>query len=474
MKPLHFFLLMTLSLLLLPSCLHAQDMRALQQEAQLRRLQLEKEAAAEKQAAMAEELHSREQILNDKAALDKSIADLRRQVQQLKHAVTALDAENRQLAIQDQQLTEQLAAADGMVREVVGVIRLNAKDLTALVRDDLQSGVNQPDVGFLATLVDQAHFPGMVDIRQMIDLLFDRLRASGEVSLSSADIIDRSGRAAQAQVLTIGPFTALYRLGDEVGFLNYSAAGGNLYALSRLPSGRQERQMRDYMQGESDAVPLDVSRGAALQQLVHRSSLGQQILRGGILVWPILAILVIGCVIIVERLVFLSRKRLDGDRLIQDIEILVGHQDWPGCQRLCAPYAAKPVARVMQAGLSCRNASREDMEDVLQEAILKEIPAMERFLETLGMLAAIAPLLGLLGTVTGMIDTFEVMTLFGTGDPRMMSGGISVALVTTMLGLTVAIPIMLAHTLLGRAVDNAIGQLEEKAVALVNIIQKNR
>jgi biopolymer transport protein ExbB len=117
---------------------------------------------------------------------------------------------------------------------------------------------------------------------------------------------------------------------------------------------------------------------------------------------------------------------------------------------------------------------REEMENALQEAILKEIPPMERFLSTLGMLAAIAPLLGLLGTVTGMIDTFHVITMHGTGDPRLMSGGISEALVTTMLGLTVAIPLMLSQTLLNRTVENRIGEMEEKAVALVNIIHKNR
>jgi biopolymer transport protein ExbB len=144
------------------------------------------------------------------------------------------------------------------------------------------------------------------------------------------------------------------------------------------------------------------------------------------------------------------------------------------CQRLCDADRNKPVARVIAAGLSCRLMEREEMENVLQEAILREIPPMERFLSTLGMLAAIALLLGLLGTVTGMIDTFHVITHHGTGDPRMMSGGISEALVTTMLGLTVAIPIMLAHTLLNRSVENRIGQMEEKAVALVNIVHKNR
>jgi len=114
------------------------------------------------------------------------------------------------------------------------------------------------------------------------------------------------------------------------------------------------------------------------------------------------------------------------------------------------------------------------MENALQEAILNEVPRLERFLSTLGMLAAIAPLLGLLGTVTGMINTFHAITYYGTGDPRMMSGGISEALVTTMLGLCVAIPLMLAHTLLNRRVENTIGQMEEKAVSFVNQVFKSR
>ena len=132
------------------------------------------------------------------------------------------------------------------------------------------------------------------------------------------------------------------------------------------------------------------------------------------------------------------------------------------------------MARVLLAGLAAKDLQREDMENVLQEAILKEIPALERFLSTLGMLTAIAPLLGLLGTVTGMINVFHVITLHGASDPRLMSGGISEALVTTMLGLSVAIPLMLLHNLLSRRVDRMIGDLEEQSVALVNIIHHHR
>ena len=129
------------------------------------------------------------------------------------------------------------------------------------------------------------------------------------------------------------------------------------------------------------------------------------------------------------------------------------------------------MIEVIKAGLAVRHRDRETQESVLQEAILHQLPRVESGLSVLAVLGAVAPLLGLLGTVTGMINTFRVITLFGTGDPKLMSGGISEALVTTELGLIVAIPIMLMHTFLPRRADHIIGDMEEKAVQLTNIIQ---
>ena len=155
---------------------------------------------------------------------------------------------------------------------------------------------------------------------------------------------------------------------------------------------------------------------------------------------------------------------------MKNIKELILKDNFDGCRKLCSQYAGKPLARAISAGLEFKDRNREDMENALQEAILREIPPLEKFLSTLGMLAAIAPLLGLLGTVTGMINTFHVITFYGTSDPRMMSGGISEALVTTMLGLSVAIPIMLCHTILSRKVETMISTMEEKAVAFVNAV----
>jgi biopolymer transport protein ExbB len=142
-----------------------------------------------------------------------------------------------------------------------------------------------------------------------------------------------------------------------------------------------------------------------------------------------LAILVLGVGLAGERVMFLWRRRFDADGLIRRIEVLCTHRDWDGCRRACDHLVTKPLARVVQAGLTHCRAPRREMEDALQEAILKEVPAMERFLSNPGHAGRHSPLLGLLGTVTGMIDTFQVITRHGTGDPRMMSGGISVALV---------------------------------------------
>ncbi len=461
-------------LLLTISTAQAGEMRALQIEAERARESLIQKAAAEKAAAAKAAVESRALITQDRTRLKKAVADLEAQTRKSAFEVEALGRQRDELLEKETALTRTLAQSDSMIQELVGVIRVNAKEIDALIAQNLQSALSDDAPEFLSAVAQEVRFPGMDDVRAMSAALWRQLQAAGEVSLERGTMVDRAGREVEADLLVLGPFTAAYRLADEVGFLNPSPDGRRLYALSRSPSRRMQKQLRAYMAGESDYVPMDISRGGALRQLTHEMRLWEQIPKGGVIVWPILAILAAGVVIAIERILFLVRRHLDGDGLIRRIETLAIEGNWQACSEACAPFSRKPVARVVQAGLRCCHMQREEMENALQEAILKEIPPMERFLSTLGMLAAIAPLLGLLGTVTGMIDTFHVITLHGTGDPRLMSGGISEALVTTMLGLSVAIPIMLAHTLFNRAVERNIGQMEEKAVALVNIIHKSR
>ncbi|BBO82600.1 flagellar motor protein MotA [Desulfosarcina ovata subsp. sediminis] len=452
----------------------AGDMRELQIQAREARQTLIRDAAAEKAAAEAAAAESRARIMKDRVSLEAAIAALESANRSLEKTVDTMDAEYRQLVDREGQLSEKLTRTDSMINELVGVIRVNAKDVDGLITQNLQSAMGGTPQSFLQAVAQESRFPGMDDVRALARGLLDQIETTSEVAMQKGTIIDRAGRDVDADVLLLGPFTAAYRIGDETGFCNYSAAGRKLYALSRLPTGRMQNHLERYMDGESDVVPMDISRGGALRQLTHELKLWEQVPKGGPIVWPILLILAVGILIVIERIIFLVRKHLDADGLVRTIESHCLKEDWPACETVCDRHANIPVARVVKAGLTCCDMQREEMENALQEAILREIPPMERFLSTLGMLAAIAPLMGLLGTVTGMIDTFHVITLHGTGDPRLMSGGISEALVTTMLGLTVAIPLMLSQTLLSRAVDKKIGEMEEKAVALVNIIHKSR
>jgi biopolymer transport protein ExbB len=468
-----FLILMILTFwLVLP--LKADDMREVQIQAREAKKVLEQKAAAEKAAAQHADEKSRAQITAHRSSLQKAIAELESDVRKLEKEVNDLTGVHNRLEEKEKALNEELAQTGGTIKELVGIIRVNAKDIDGLIRQNPQTAMDGAPDSFLDAVARESRFPGMDDVRRMVDALLGQIRLSGDVTLHKGSVIDRAGREVDADLLFLGPFTVTYRIGDEVGFCNYTATGGKLYALSRLPSKRMQKQIKRYLQGRSDAAPMDISRGGGLRQLTHELSLWQQVPKGGPIVWPILLILVVGLLIIIERIAFLVRKRLDADGLIQKIETMAGENNWQACEQACDRHTMTPVARVIKAGIACSEMKREEMENALQEAILKEIPPMERFLSTLGMLAAIAPLLGLLGTVTGMIDTFHVITMHGTGDPRLMSGGISEALVTTMLGLSVAIPLMLCQTLLNRTVDNRIGEMEEKAVALVNIIHKTR
>jgi biopolymer transport protein ExbB len=124
---------------------------------------------------------------------------------------------------------------------------------------------------------------------------------------------------------------------------------------------------------------------------------------------------------------------------------------------------------VLKATLEHLDSDRDHLEDVISESILHETPFLDRFGSTILVLAAVAPLLGLLGTVTGMISTFDVITEFGTGNPKLLSGGISEALVTTELGLIVAIPALLAGNLLGGWAEGIKDAIDKSALRLTNI-----
>ena len=258
----------------------AQDMREATFLAETQKQELFEQAAREKAEAERLAAESRKAIIRDRTRLELAIRKLRESKQTLEKGIAALQEEREVLAEEENRVLDALAKTSQMVNELVGAVRGNAKDIAVLYSENLQAALNKDYPDFLSTLADESSFPGMEAIATLAEVLFDQIESTAQVSRVDGRIVDRNGKAAEAEILVLGPFCAAYRSGGEVGFLRYSPAGKNLYAVSKLPPKRMQKLIRRYMDGESDSVIMDIGRGAALQQLSHSMSLWEQVEEG--------------------------------------------------------------------------------------------------------------------------------------------------------------------------------------------------
>ena len=450
------------AVLALAAAARAQDLRDAYRQADDARREVDERAARVEQ-----------EILADSARLQQEVARLEAEQAALEQRLAGLDAYLRNEDAQREKLQEKWAGSELDFKEISGNVRLAARDVETMVQQSPLTAFLPGRVDHVSPLLDTGYFPDIDDISGLVQVLMDEIRLSSQVAVHEAPYTGRDGIETTGKVLMLGKFTAAYVGRDETGFLRWSPEAGSFVALAKLPSGGIGRALDGYVAGKSPRAPLDLSGGNALAQVNHQTTLGEHLQSGGPLVWPILGLAVVALLIVVTRTFFLNRIHHNTDRFMNDVNELAARGDWAAAESYVIEHGRRksPVIEVITAGLSVRQRDRETQESVLQEAILHQLPRVESGLSVLAVLGAVAPLLGLLGTVTGMINTFRVITLFGTGDPKLMSGGISEALITTELGLIVAIPIMLAHTFLQRRADHIIGDMEEKAVALTNIIQ---
>jgi biopolymer transport protein ExbB len=258
------------------------------------------------------------------------------------------------------------------------------------------------------------------------------------------------GEQAEMEVVRIGSFNLV----SENGYLQYDAGEGSISELLRQPEGRFLGTATDMMEaGSGDVVTfgIDVTRGSILGLLVESPTIRDRIEQGGIVGYCIIALGIVGLLIAIWRWFGLSA---DSRRVTAQLKRDTASTD-------------NPLGRVLAAYESNRGADTETIELKLSEAALKEMPGLTKGLLFIKVVSAVAPLMGLLGTVTGMIKTFQVITLYGAGDPKMMAGGISQALMTTVLGLVVAIPMVLLHTIVSGQSRKIVNILQSQSAGLV-------
>jgi biopolymer transport protein ExbB len=236
--------------------------------------------------------------------------------------------------------------------------------------------------------------------------------------------------------------------------------------VAELPPAHRAA-LRDLIAKGSGQLPVDPTVGNALRLQATRDPLAVHIAKGGPVMVPILALGAVALLIFTVKWLQVRRVRVATSTDLRAIlaALEAGHRDVAERRARAIPG---PVGEMLVGAVQHHREPKEYIEEVMYEKMLATRPRLERLVPFLALAAAAAPLLGLLGTVTGMINTFNMITVFGTGDPKTLAGGISEALITTEFGLIVAIPSLLLHAILSRKVKGVLASMEQTATAFIN------
>jgi len=380
----------------------------------------------------------------DQERIERFLSDREAQQQLLDEARARLAAENRRAdqlrtGYEGNELTLTQYEADleeraGDLNDLFAIVRQTAVNANGVLDTSLVAAEQVNRSSFLLDLGKGERKPSIDDIRQMWTMILTEISESGKVVKFNATVIKPQGDETRQEVTRAGVFNSV----SNGAFLRYLPESGKLVELSRQPARRFQSMAENLEQASSGmhAFALDPSKGAILSLMVQSPDLAERLQQGGGIGYLILVLGAIGVLMVIQRAIALLLAR-------KGIEAQVNSEEAD------QKNALGRLQRIAQ-GITSRNVDAISLR--LDEQLAEESSLLNRGLPTVAVLAAVSPLLGLLGTVTGMIETFQSITLFGTGDPKLMSGGISQALVTTQLGLAVAIPLVLFHSLLvGRA-----------------------
>jgi len=365
------------------------------------------------------------------------------------------EANEQQITLLQERLTQRL----GSLKELFGVLQLVANDAQGQFDNSLVQ-LHYPERtaelnAFSEKMGQVTELPSVAEIETLWFELQREMTESGKIVQSKQTVLLQNGQEVEMDLIRIGTFN-LIADGKYIQRINET---GRIVEYPRQPSGRYMIGATSIADNSGELIPftIDPIRGQLIALMGTAPNLTERVQQGGVIGYVILTLGILVVLLAIGRFIYL----LLVDRKIQT---QLTHLDAPG---------NNPLGRVLQVFQDNKSENLEHLELKLGEAVLRELPPISRGLSFLKISAAVAPLLGLLGTVTGMIITFQAITLFGAGDPKLMAGGISQALVTTVLGLVVAIPTLLLHNLVNSKANKITQIIEQEAVALVALRSEN-
>jgi len=353
--------------------------------------------------------------------------------------------------------TGALREAMGPEAAMFGILQQTASELIGEFRNSPTSLDHPGREGwlsdFIARMEKASAIFSIADLERLWFLIQQEITSSGTIANVGGEIITEAGDRREVEMIRVGKFN-LVTTDPEPAYLSWHPENQRASLLKRQPERRYLATVEDYAANESGIAGfgIDPTGGSLLTRLVDSPSLGDRIHQGGLIGYLIIALGVVGVVIAVYKLIsiMLVSARVAAQR-----------------RNLGQPNADNPLGRMLRIYEGNKDADTETLEMRLGEAIVQERPRIDRFVGLIKVISAVAPLMGLMGTVIGMIATFQAITLFGTGDPKTMAGGISQALVTTVLGLTVAIPTVLLHAMVSSRAGAVINTLKHQTAGLI-------
>ena len=436
-------LLIIASLFLFIAPVHAAEPTTLQELLE----QVKQDRVQENKELAKREIKFKNALTKQKQLLEAALKKLQKDEKTSETLKDNYAAYEKRISTQNKVLKDKM----GTLGELDGVVKQISGDLNSVIDSSLVSAQKPERDKILDVFATRKELPSIEELEELWLLAMDEMVESGKIVKFNGKIVTAAGNEVEQEVTRVGVFNAV----SQGHFLRNLTETGKLIEPGRQP-GQHYQNMALELENNGSGIhpfPIDPTSGAMLALLVQEPTLKERVLQGGFVGYVILFIGLVGVLISLERLIVLVIT----DRKVQK-------------QLKSKRPADNPLGRIMKVYEDNPDVGTETLELKLDEAILKEMPKIQRGLGALALLAAIAPLLGLLGTVTGIIETFQSITLHGTGDPRVMSGGISQALVTTVMGLLVAIPLLLFHSFLSNKSNTLIHILDEKSAAFIALL----
>tara|TARA_R110002012_G_scaffold23885_2_gene80591 strand:+ start:5363 stop:6829 length:1467 start_codon:yes stop_codon:yes gene_type:complete len=379
-----------------------------------------------REAAEARDQQRLRGFLDNQQALSTALEQARAAHEEAEQANAALQAQQEEQASQASELNERQAEQGEALSGLLSNLARHSSEIRNALGEESLLTLEE---GSLPPRLDEVEVLERHQLERVVDSLAALTARTGRAARLSLPVANAEGEVSSRDIVRLGDFAAF----TDTELLQRSEGENGLAVLPQTPAPIGTH-LSSYYQGESRVFAVDPTQGSVLDALSQQPSLWERFQQGGYVGYVVVALGVMGLIIGLAQYLYLllTSRRVNRQR-----------------SSLNQLQANNPLGRVLLRfeGMD-KHQTPEALEARLDEAVLAELPRLERSQPMVKLLAAIAPLLGLLGTVTGMIVTFQAITVFGTGDPQLMAGGISQALVTTVLGLITAVPLLFVQTAL--------------------------